>query len=268
MTAAAWKERVAAAFDRASGEYDRHARLQKRVAGDLAEHITQQVDTTQVKHALEIGCGTGFLTLPLVRHYSHTRWTITDLSPRMLDECRRQLQSHTTSELAQLTLKPLDGESVDPARGTYDLICSNLTLQWFTDWQSALERLMTCVRPGGWLMFTTLAAGTFAGVNRKFGIPEPARGFQTYLEEQEFARWLATRSPWQGRVRVEEITEVHTGLADFLHTLKSIGACTTMDPVPAKTSVMRSALLGGKDDQPVEADYRVLFITLQNGAAT
>ena len=55
----------------------------------------------------------------------------------------------------------LDGEHPDGLPGGYDLICSSLAVQWFSDLNAGLGRLAGLLAPGGCLAVATLAAQFF-----------------------------------------------------------------------------------------------------------
>ena len=268
MTAIAWKQQVAQAFDLAAGDYDQHAGLQRRVANDLFQLIKSGVEVSCVSCGLEIGCGTGFLTLPTVQHFSRADWTVTDVAPRMLERCQQQLVN-AGRDMKRVSFIRQDGEDIEAADNTYELVCSNLTFQWFTDWRSSLQRLMNCVRPGGYLAFTTLASGTFTEVNRYLGPPDLGAGFESYMNQEELGEWLAQFDKWSSTLRIEEMTERFTGPGAFLRALKGIGACTSLQTAPRKISEMRSTLHNPADGQQLfEADYRVLFAFLRREVAS
>lgn len=44
---------------------------------------------------------------------------------------------------------------------SFDLIVSNAVFQWFTDYAAAFTQYHAYLEPGGYLMFSTLGAGTF-----------------------------------------------------------------------------------------------------------
>src|SRR3546814_19422510 len=55
----------------------------------------------------------------------------------------------------------------------FDLIISSLAFQWFDNLTGALERLYALLRPGGSILFSTMAARSFAewrAVHERFGL--------------------------------------------------------------------------------------------------
>jgi malonyl-CoA O-methyltransferase len=212
------RQRIRGAFSLAR-EYDRHARVQRRVADELAGRIAA-LDLPPEPRVLEIGCGTGFLTEALAGRGIGGQWLVTDLSPAMVERCRARLGTRAGTSFAVL-----DGEYGAPDAGTrFDLICSSLTLQWFDDLPSAIARMLGWLAPGGRLAFTTLAAGTFA----EWRAAHLAEGLAPGTPE--FPSVEALRAILPGAQiaahRVERHIEENGSAREFLSALKGIGAGT------------------------------------------
>ena len=62
---------------------------------------------------------------------------------------------------SDIAFAAMDGEVLD-IEGPFDLIVSSLAFQWFADLPRAIGRLAHRLAPGGHLVFTTMAAGSFA----------------------------------------------------------------------------------------------------------
>ena len=77
---------IGARFGRAAARYEAHAPAQ-RAARRLAEDIAR-LDLPPRPRILEIGCGTGLLTRELARRLGPADWTLTDISPAMLEIAR------------------------------------------------------------------------------------------------------------------------------------------------------------------------------------
>jgi len=201
--------RIARAFDRAEA-YDQHAEVQRRVAAALAARVTE-LPLPPRPRVLEIGCGTGLLGRELVDRLPNADWTMTDIAPTMIERARTHFVGRGNVQLAVM-----DGEHPDRA-GPFDLIVSNLALQWFVDLAGGVTRLRRLLAPGGWLAFTTLADGTFA-------------------EWQEAHGDLAAATPRFATVATLEALGLETSVRDenvrhgsgraFVRGLKALGAAT------------------------------------------
>lgn len=200
---------VASSFDRAS-DYDRNAQLQAKVAKQLAADIACQPLPTAPR-ILEIGCGTGFLGAELIDRIDDAEWLMTDVAPAMISRSAKRFAGN-----GRIRLMVMDGEH--PAGDErYDLICSNLAMQWFTDAFSTVRQLRKRLTPAGLLAFTTLVEGTF----HEWGAAhetEPA-GTPDYLP-------AATLEALGLKVKVAHHSIRYGSARAFLRTLKKIGAGT------------------------------------------
>jgi malonyl-CoA O-methyltransferase len=200
---------VADAFGRAAG-YDAHAAVQRLVAGRLAERIAA-LPLPPAPRILEIGCGTGFLGLGLIDRLPEARWLMTDIAPAMIERTRERFAGR-----ADIAFAVMDGEAPDIA-GPFNLICSSLAFQWFTDLPGAVARLRSLLAPDGILAFTALAAGSFFEWRRAH------RDLPAGTHDYPSADALAAMGL---EVSMESIPMAHTDAREFLHAVKGIGAGT------------------------------------------
>ncbi|MCX8667205.1 methyltransferase domain-containing protein [Acetobacteraceae bacterium B3987] len=151
------KTSIAARFD-AAHDYEQAAFVQKQCARMLAERIRNHHTPQSPRRILEFGCGTGLLSRELVSSFPEAEFHLTDIAPTMLDRTRRHLAQLPVAPTA-LHMYVMDGENPQP-QGIpdegFDLITSSLCLQWFEDRTRAFSRLVSLLRPGGWLMVSTL----------------------------------------------------------------------------------------------------------------
>ncbi|WON77997.1 malonyl-ACP O-methyltransferase BioC [Serratia sp. UGAL515B_01] len=140
------KKAVASAFSRAATSYDTFAVLQREVG----EYLLGRGAYHPGKSVLDAGCGTGYFS---------RRWrelgkqvTALDLAPGMLAFARQQ-QAADHYLLADIEHIPLSTASVD-------ISFSSLAMQWCSDLPRALAELHRVTRPGGLILFSTLAEGT------------------------------------------------------------------------------------------------------------
>jgi len=212
------RQRIERAFGSAK-DYDRHARIQHNAAQDLAARIAG-IDLPPEPRILEIGCGTGHLTQAMESIGSGGERLITDISPEMVMRCRHNVGEDESSRFAVL-----DGEYGDPqGNASFDLICSNLAMQWFDDQATALARMLGWLAPGGHCLFTTLGAHSFAEWRAAHEAEGLTAGTISFLPARQLRSILPEAQAEPHRVDVA-VEHHETGL-DFVRSLKAIGANT------------------------------------------
>ncbi|MBB2204326.1 dethiobiotin synthase [Gluconacetobacter takamatsuzukensis] len=245
------KQHIAARFG-AAETYDDAARVQRLVAGRLAERIA----ATGVRPAriLEVGCGTGFLSSHLRRLFPDAELTVSDLAPEMRDRARRRLDGMPGQ--GALHALVLDAEAPETAGGGYDLICSSLSMQWFTDRAATLARLAAMLAPGGMLAFSTLCAGSFAEWRRVHA----AAGLDCAIPPYQAPAQLEEEWPRAGQGLWQEETILdrpETALA-FVRELRQIGASLPREGTrPVAPGTMRRLLRALETPSGVTTTYRV-----------
>ncbi|MBL6934530.1 MAG: methyltransferase [Alphaproteobacteria bacterium] len=259
------KREVAQAFGEAAESYDRHAVLQRQVADDLAQKITEQgtLEGGGVSCYLEIGCGTGFLGVALEEWLGDTPCLFTDISPPMLEKCRDRLGE----SLKDAGFAVMDGEAPGLTE-QYGLIAASLVFQWFDDLPAAIERLAGCLLPGGRLAFTMLGAGSlgeWCAACEDHGVETGVPSFPSAKELDGL--WPTATIGGSGRVEQARVVRRHPSAQNFLHELKAIGArVPDSDHEPRSPGEMRALLREidgengeGKNGEGFGVTYEVLY---------
>lgn len=234
--------RIAQAFA-AAADYDRHAHVQRVVAGALARRITALPLPTRPR-VLEIGCGTGFLTQALYEQGLRGDWLVTDVTPAMVERAQARMQD-LDPQLPAITFATLNGETASDPGSPFDLICASLATQWFRDEPATLARWREWLAPDGHLMVATLGPGTFA----EWGAAHLEQGLTPGTPAFTPIPALEALAPAEP-LSVEYFEERHSDARAFLHALRAIGAHTAstqhrpLGPA-ALRRVMRSFEAGG-----------------------
>ncbi|WP_314375626.1 methyltransferase [Sphingomonas paucimobilis] len=241
------RARIAQAFD-AAAAYDAYAVVQRQVAGWLAERIVAVAPPAP--RVLEVGCGTGFLTQAAWPRLDRPDWLMTDIAPEML--------ARGQARMPGVRGKVMDGEHPDLAgEAPFDLIVSSLAVQWFGDLAAGLGRLAALLAPGGRMLVTTLAEGTFADWHDAHRAEGFAAGSPAYPPIAALAEtgWHITTRTFEQR---------HESAAAFIRALRAIGAGTPREghrPIPP--GAMRRIAKRFEADGAV-ATYEVALMDIPN----
>jgi malonyl-CoA O-methyltransferase len=217
------KQSIRRNFARRAGSYDRHAGVQRFMAQGLLDRIQELLPRAQ--RLLEIGCGTGYFTAMLRQGNPQAELVALDLDAALIDQARGRLGSD-----AEISWLVADGESF--GRGSFDLIISNATFQWFTNPRETLKTYSQALTPKGCLAFSTLGPQTFVELDVSLSQaaaamnldPAPAIPARRFLNSRDWEDLLDLA----GFSRVQltrQILEAHfPTVPEFLKALKATGA--------------------------------------------
>ncbi len=193
---------VAESFGARAESYDAHAELQRAVAARLARLLPTLVRP----RVLELGCGTGLFSRHLLARYPDGSFVFSDLSPAMVEQCRRVLEPSPRASFAVIDADATDGQ------GAFDVIALSMTLHWLPDPLGALERLRSLLSPRGVLVYATLGQESFAE-------------WRSILKTEGLPSGLVEIAALPGVVAEERLVPDGSALA-FLRGMKAIGGLT------------------------------------------
>jgi malonyl-CoA O-methyltransferase len=251
-----WKKKINQAFGNASEDYARNAKLQRITATELAMRISKY-PILSAPRVLEIGCGTGFLTQILYGMYVGADWTVTDISAEMLASCKRML-----GKVTNIRFQEMDGECPMVDRG-FDLICANMTFQWFEDLPGSIANLVDLLNPGGVLAYTTLCHGSlleWQEAHLRCGL---IPGTPRYPIESTLESYWPTKSG-EGAVGLVSIKQTYPDAFAFVNAIKEIGAKTpAAGHCPVQPGSMRRVLRDLDQQENVTMTYQLAYATYQ-----
>lgn len=160
------KSDIARGFGNASRTYEAASRLQRLMGNTMLE----KRQLREIPHAgsriLDLGCGTGWFTRKLLDIRPLDVLTGIDLSPGMLQEARRNSPEQIGWLVGDAERLPVPDECCD-------LIFSNLMIQWCNDPCKVFRECQRVLRPGGFLMMSTLLEGTLCELKTAWQAVDP-----------------------------------------------------------------------------------------------
>ena len=118
--------------------------------------LLARLSLTGGESVLEIGCGTGALTLPLAEAVGeHGRVVAVDISEPMLSAARQKIGER---RLRNVTLHSGDAQVFAFEPAAFDLVTSRMGVMFFADPPAAFRNIKGAVKPGGRLVFACWAA--------------------------------------------------------------------------------------------------------------
>lgn len=203
------KKQVAENFSKCAASYEEYALLQKQMADDLIAGLPN----LNPKAILDVGCGTGYLTLNLAQKFPQGKIIGIDNAPKMIEIA----QSKTKKE--NLFFQLADGEGLPFTDNHFDLVLANASLQWM-EGEKAVCEIARVLKKAGKFIFKTFGPATLKEVR--------VQGFQTIsLHSPE--EWRGILNKYFQAVKLETglISLCFDNLKEALRHLKRIGANST-----------------------------------------
>ncbi len=237
------KNRIIQSFNKGALTYDSSAALQRKAA----ERLAQRLKNFTAERILEIGCGTGLYSQTLITSFPQAAFLLTDISPAMVEVCKSRFKN-----LPRVEISCQDGEAFSKPH-EFDLITSNMTFQWFTDFRSSLEKILTMLVPGGRCIFTVLGSNSlieWRDICEKFSISMPSPEFPEFVKIKNYFPQIKFDN--------EEILQPYKGIKEFIKTLKKIGASATRDNyIPSSVGKMRQII--SKFTSDIYITYEIIY---------
>jgi malonyl-CoA O-methyltransferase len=223
------------AFERAAASYDASAVLQREVGQRMAERLV--LVKLQPAAILDAGCGTGDALSELSVRYPDAFLIGLDLAYAMLDSARRRTTAANAAEQSFLArLLGTRAAHRDPAlvcgdvcrlplaTGSFDLVWSNLTLQWINDALGVFGEFHRALRVGGLLMFTTFGPDTLKELRSAFAGVDGATHVSRFIDLHDVGDMLVQVGFADPVMDMETITLTYSDATTMMRKLKAIGA--------------------------------------------
>ena len=132
-------------FSGAALTYDSAASFQRTAAEQFAAFIRRhEAERSAPRRILELGAGSGLLTIHLPRLFPEAEITVSDLSEPMLAVCREKF-AHGGRERMHFVRADFNGE-LQMFRSGFDAAFSSMAMQWAEDFNRALGNVAATLR--------------------------------------------------------------------------------------------------------------------------
>ena len=165
-------------FSASAARYDAHAHAQRLSARDLLAWTVTSLPApwrdgnpaggTDGMRILEPGCGTGLYTRMLLDTFPAASVVGVDISEAMTRVARRRF--------GDPRVRFVVADAEETMAGSYDLVTSNATFQWFLSFPRTVARMASLLGPGGLLTFSFFGPGTYAELDAALREAAAGRG--------------------------------------------------------------------------------------------
>jgi|GEM_PF-1960526 len=145
---------IARGFSAAAAHYNIWAKAQADIAAGLVRRLPERIHTPLI---VELGCGTGLLSAPLMARYPACAFIGLDLADGMIAECCTRWRRRPRTRF-------IAADAEEPAQvvSQAGLVACSSTAQWFTRPVDTLHMWSEALAYGGVLACSFLISGSFA----------------------------------------------------------------------------------------------------------
>jgi malonyl-CoA O-methyltransferase len=207
-------------FERAADSYDAAAVLQREIATRLCERL--DYIKFQPECALDVGCGTGFITQDLLTRYPKASIMALDIAWKMAQKSKKKggVFRKVRAVCADAEQLPLKAHSID-------LIISNLMLQWSNDLKQVFSGFHSVLAPNGLLLFSTFGPDTLKEMRQSWATVDDAPHTSTFADMHEIGDALLQAGFINPVTDMEMLTMTYANVRQLMRDIKNIGATNT-----------------------------------------
>lgn len=253
---------VASNFSRKSSSYNIEAIFQKDIAKKFFKFSSTHSNRKNNLNILELGCGTGFLTIPFLQKYSNSNFLLSDIAPGMIKENKK-----TTSNLR--SMQNVNYEICDISKnlpsGHFDFIYSGLTFQWVSELDTLFEKINLALNDKGSFQFSMITKNTFTDLQKSFKLCNIEYSGPKMVSTQYVIDILSKFKNLKHQIVT--YNEKYSSVMQFLKRIQQTGAGnpnkTHLSPKSLKKILKTYQNNFAESNGDIIVQYEVLFISAQ-----
>lgn len=250
------------AFERAAESYDEAAVLQRAIADRMLARldVVRRVPVS----VLDVGSGTGYVARALQRRYPRAHLTAADLAHAMVRQARARTRWRRWFARTPGAFACADLERLPFADASFDLVVSNLTLQW-CDPPAVFAECRRVLRPGGLFLFTSFGPDTLAELRAAWQAVDERPHVHGFADMHVLGDLLLRAGFAEPVLDVERFTLTYADVLGVLRDLKRLGAHnaarTRARGLTGKQAFtrFRQAYEGMRTDGRIPATYEAVY---------
>lgn len=211
------KTLIADSFSKAAESYDAAAFLQQEVASRVFERM--QYMRVNPGKILDVGCGTGACSRQLKKTFSKAKVFAVDIAPGMIAKAKKSqgLFNKINYQVADADQLPFDDNQ-------FDVVFSNLTIQWLPDLKKTFKELHRVLKPGGLLLFSTLGPDTLMELRQSWRQVDSGVHVNDFIDMHIVGDEVFNACFENTVMDRDVITLTYTTMVGLMRDLKAIGA--------------------------------------------
>ncbi len=224
---------IADSFSAAADRYEDHAVLQKEVLNRLLERLDDEarLQADPPRRILDLGCGTGWAVPRLRQQFPEAEIHALDFSPAMIAR---------VPTVPGCQARVGDAHDLPYAGDSFDLVFSNLMLQW-TNEEQVLQEVRRVLKPGGILLASSLGFSTLHELRHSWQAVDDKPHVNAFTDMRQVADGMLRLGYSQVVANSETIVLTYATVVDLMRDLKAIGAHNVDEDRP-RSLMSRTAL--------------------------
>ncbi|MFA5982704.1 MAG: malonyl-ACP O-methyltransferase BioC [Methylococcaceae bacterium] len=208
------KNKVRKSFSNASQTYDQAALLQQLIGKQLLKTVKGKTG-----HVLDLGCGTGFFTQLLIASLNPESIIAMDIAEKMVQASVVKL-----SYCPSFKVICADIEHLPFADHCFDIVCSNLALQWVIYLERTFSDIKRVLKPGSQLVFSTFGPKTLNELKTAWAKVDHYSHVNEFYNQDQIKQYLQDSGFKQIEINSLTYSLEYLSVLDLMQKLKLIGA--------------------------------------------
>lgn len=167
---------------------------------------------------LDLGAGTGALSLQLAKRYPKAEVIACDLA-----EARMQIAKRQRPWFSKIRCCTADMELLPFHRHSFDLIISNQCLYWSNNLKQTITEMARVLKPGGVLLFSSLGPDTLIELRQSFAKIDQAPHVHLFLDMHEIGDLLLKAGFKNPVMDVDRLKLSYPNLPALIDSLRNTG---------------------------------------------
>jgi len=202
------EQKIKRNFNKSAKTYDTYATIQNKIGHQLLSMIDPYLN--QVSHLIDLGCGTGLLTLALAKRCTYQRFYAIDIADRLLFNARKRLSTF------KITVEEQNFNYFHYENCLFDCVFSNMALQWSTNIKKTFTHINQNMRLNGFFLFSLPLKNTFQELN--------ADAKNHFFDLSEISNLLQQSGFVLLSENQEKLLLNFNSVREALHSIKAVGA--------------------------------------------
>jgi malonyl-CoA O-methyltransferase len=197
---------------------------------------------------LDLGCGTGLATQMLAETNPHHLLMGIDMADDLLKIARARLGENIPVFCGDFDRIPAKAQQ-------FDLVFSNMALQWSLDFTITIEEISRVMQQNGYLAFSLPVDGTFAQIKKLLYQLTGERYLNEFMPISQISQTLESHGYEIIDNQIQEYNLSFLNLNAAFNSIKKVGALINNAIVPLAKSLYRKSF-----HQGVILDYQIATI--------